>query len=58
MEKKEVVVDNTVLSNFALVGREYILAKLFGNALFTTEEVLGELKLGEQRNVLPKRDWQ
>ena len=40
------------------VGREDILAKLFENTFFTTEEVLEELKRGEQRNVLPKRDWQ
>ncbi len=58
MEKEAVVADNTVLSNFALIGREDILAKLFENTFFTTEEVLEELKLGEQRNVLPKRDWQ
>ena len=58
MEKEAVVADNTVLSNFALIGREDILAKLFKDTLFTTEEVFKELKRGEQRNVLPKRDWQ
>ena len=58
MEKEAVVADNTVLSNFALIEREDILAKLFENALFTTEEVLEELTRGEQRNILPKRDWQ
>ena len=58
MEKEAVVADNTVLSNFALIRREAILAKLFKNTLFTTEEVIDELKRGEQRNVLPKRDWQ
>ena len=58
MEKEAVVADNTVLSNFALIKREDILAKLFENTLFTTEEVIDELKRGEQRNVLPKRDWQ
>ena len=58
MEKEAVVADNTVLSNFALIRREDILAKLFENTLFTTEEVIEELKRGEKRNVLPKRDWQ
>ncbi|NQE46630.1 hypothetical protein C5S31_11475 [ANME-1 cluster archaeon GoMg2] len=58
MEKEAVIADNTVLSNFALIRREDILAKLFENTFFTTEEVLEELKRGEQRNVLPKRDWQ
>jgi len=57
VEKEAVVADNTVLSNFALIEREDILAKLFENTLFTTEEVLEELKRGEQRNILPKRDW-
>jgi len=58
VEKEAVVADNTVLSNFALIKREDILVKLFENALFTTEEVIDELKRGEKRNVLPKRDWQ
>ena len=58
MEKEAVVADNTVLSNFALIRREDILAKLFKDMIFTTEEVLEELKRGERRNVLPKRDWQ
>jgi len=58
VEKEAVVADNTVLSNFALIEREDILAKLFKDTLFTTEEVLEELKQGEYRNVLPERDWQ
>ncbi len=58
MEKEAVVADNTVLSNFALIEREDILAKLFEDTLFTTEEVFKELKRGEQRNVLPERIWQ
>ncbi len=58
MEKGSVIVDNTVLSNFALIEREDILAMLFKETLFTTEEVLVELKRGEQSSVLPKRDWQ
>jgi len=58
VEKGAVIVDNTVLSNFALIEREDILARVFKGTLFTTEEVLVELKRGEQSNVLPKRDWQ
>jgi len=49
VEKEAVVADNTVLSNFALIGREDIWAELFENTFFTTEEVLEELKRGEQR---------
>jgi len=51
VEKEAVVADNTVLSNFALIEREDILAKLFESALFTTEEVLEELKLAQRRGV-------
>jgi len=55
--KEGVVADNTVLSNFAIIGREDILNKVFRDNFFTTEEVLEELKRGEDRGVLPKRDW-
>ena len=41
VKKEAVVADNTVLSNFALIGRD--LAKLFENTLFTTEEVFETL---------------
>lgn len=58
MEKEVVLADNTVLSNFALIRREDILANLFKDTLFTTGEVLEALKRGEQRHVLPERDWQ
>jgi len=55
--KQGVIVDNTVLSNFALIGREDILNKVLKNNFFVTEDVLEELKRGENRGVLPKRDW-
>ncbi len=57
MVKEGVVADNTILSNFVLIGREDILNKVFQNNFFTTEEVLVELKRGEDRGVLPKGDW-
>lgn len=57
MVKEGVLSDNTVLSNFAIIEREDILTKIFKNSFFTTEEVLEELKRGENRGVLPKRDW-
>lgn len=52
-----VVVNNTVLSNFALVHGENLVRKIFEGKLFTPEEVFQELKIGEDRNVVPKRDW-
>lgn len=57
MVKEGVIVDNTVLSNFALIGREDILSKVLKNNFFITEEVLEELKRGENRGILPRRDW-
>ncbi len=58
MGKEVVLVDNTVLSNFALIGREDILHNLFKDTLFTTKEVFRELKRGEDIGILAKRDWQ
>ena len=57
MVKEGVIVDNTVLSNFALIGREDILSKVLKNNFFVTEEVIEELKRGENRGILPGRDW-
>jgi len=57
MVREGVVADNTILSNFVLIGREVILNKVFKNNFFTTEEVLEELKRGEDRGILPKGDW-
>ncbi len=51
------VVDNTVLSNFALVHGETLLKRIFSGELYTTEEVLNELHVGEQKNSIPVRDW-
>ena len=52
-----VIVDNTVFTNFALIEREDILKKVFEDTLFTSEAVMIELKQGEEKGILPKRDW-
>ena len=57
VDKTVVLVDNTVLTNFALIKREDILRDVFPLYLFTTEDVLKELYKGEKRGVLPKRNW-
>jgi len=57
VEKELILVDNTVLSNFSLIGREDILHSLFKDTLSTTKEVFQELKRGEDTGILPKRDW-
>ena len=56
MVNEWVLADNTILSNFVLIGREDILNKVFKNRFFTTEEVKEELEQGENRGVLPKGD--
>jgi len=57
MVKSLVIADNTVISNFALVKREDILCRIFGSNFCVTQEVLTELKRGEERKVVPNRDW-
>ncbi len=47
-----VLVDNTVLSNFAKVNRLDLLRKAF-EKIYVTEQVLEEFKLGVKRGVLP-----
>ncbi|AAB91131.1 DUF3368 domain-containing protein [Archaeoglobus fulgidus] len=47
-----VLVDNTVLSNFAKVGRVDLLSKAF-EKLFVTEQVKEEFEFGVKRGVLP-----
>ena len=47
-----VLVDNTVLSNFAKVNRLDLLKKAF-DRVYVTEQVLEEFKLGVRRGVLP-----
>lgn len=47
-----VLVDNTVLSNFAKVNRLDLLKKAF-EKLYVTEQVLEEFKKGVKRGILP-----
>jgi len=55
--KAKAIVDNTVLTNFALINREDILMEVFEGSLFISETVFSELRQGEERGVLPERDW-
>ncbi len=43
------IFDNTVLSNFAAIGKTELLAKLFQKNAFTTIEVVEELKRGIEK---------
>jgi len=50
-----VLVDNTVLSNFAKVNRLDLLRKAF-DRVYVTKQVLEEFRLGVKRGVLPNVD--
>lgn len=52
-----ILLDNTVLSNFALVHRPALLRAAFGELLATSEQVIEELMAGVSRGKLPDLDW-
>lgn len=54
-----VLLDNTVLSNFGLVGRIELLTTALGNQVATTLQVIDEFNNGVARDRLPKikLDW-
>ncbi|MGR3317119.1 MAG: hypothetical protein ACUZ8O_01380 [Candidatus Anammoxibacter sp.] len=56
MVKPKVIVDNTVISNFALINREDLLSDVFTNCICTSEAVLKEIRRAEERDILPKRE--
>ncbi|MEJ2212448.1 MAG: DUF3368 domain-containing protein, partial [Anaerolineae bacterium] len=52
-----ILLDNTVLSNFAVVHRPRLLPAAFGDLLATSEQVIEELMAGVSRGKLPALDW-
>jgi predicted nucleic acid-binding protein len=52
-----VLLDTTVLTNFALVGLTSIPKDLWGNQASTTAEVLEEYAAGVEMGGLPRVDW-
>jgi predicted nucleic acid-binding protein len=52
-----VLLDNTILTNFALVGLTSVLRELWGKRAATTEEVLEEYAAGIATGKLPRVDW-
>ncbi len=54
---RPVVLDNTVLSNFARVGKTDLVAELWGNAAFTTPEVMNEYARGVKKKLFPPDAW-
>ncbi|MFQ6101693.1 MAG: DUF3368 domain-containing protein [Anaerolineae bacterium] len=51
------MLDNTVMSNFALVGRTGWLQKVWPGMLITSEEAWAELQAGVRLGRIPKVDW-
>lgn len=51
------LLDNTVLSNFATVRRPDLLRAAFGDQLATSQEAFDELQAGIRSGVLPDLDW-
>lgn len=52
-----ILLDNTVLSNFALIHHPEFLNQAFVEEIGTTEQVFQELKRGVELGRLPKSDW-
>ena len=52
-----VLLDATILTNFALVGFTSIPRDLWGNRVFTTAEVLEEYAAGIKTAALPREAW-
>lgn len=52
-----VLLDTTVLTNFALVGLTSIPKELWGDQASTTAEVLEEYTVGVEVGKLPRVDW-
>ena len=52
-----VLLDTTILTNFALVGLTPVLGDLWGDQVATTEEVLEEYAAGVETGKLPPEDW-
>jgi predicted nucleic acid-binding protein len=51
------VLDNTVMSNFALVGRPDWLREVWPGMLVTPEEAWAELQAGVRLGCIPEIDW-
>lgn len=52
-----VLLDNTVLTNFALVNRADLVLELWGEACATTPAVLNEYQVGIESGLLAEGIW-
>jgi predicted nucleic acid-binding protein len=51
------LLDNTVMSNFAAIGRPDLLRTAFGSGLATSQQAFDELEAGVRVSKLPSLDW-
>jgi predicted nucleic acid-binding protein len=51
------MLDNTVLTNFALVNKLELLPRALGSRVATTSQVISEYKEGVAKGLLPGVDW-
>lgn len=52
-----IVVDNTVLSNFATVEQKNLLLNLWPERIGTTQAVMDEFQFAVQKDLIPASDW-
>lgn len=57
-EPGNIFLDNTVLSNLAIVGRQDLIFSLFGNRACTTKQALYEYLQGAKNPNLPVDAWE
>jgi predicted nucleic acid-binding protein len=51
------LLDNTVMSNFAIVRHPDLLRAAFGDKLATSQQAFDELRAGVAAGILPDLDW-
>jgi len=54
---RRVVIDNTVLTNLAIVGRSDLIALVWAERACTTPEVMGEYRVAAETGLLPTAAW-
>jgi hypothetical protein len=57
-DTRPVLLDNTVLTNFALINRSRLVFDLWGEACTTTAVVLAEYQKAVKQGLLPADVWQ
>ncbi len=50
--------DNTVLTNYAIVGRQDLIFSLFGNRACTTKQAFDEFRHGTKNPEIPVNAWE